>query len=115
MVTGISFRRAIRLPELREGFPHAVRMIDGEPLCLVRDGDKVHALVDRCPHRDFPLSGGDLIAPGVLECPWHGAQFDCESGKVLQGPATDDLVMYPVRITDGVVFVGPRKTYRIGS
>ncbi|MDQ6612698.1 MAG: Rieske 2Fe-2S domain-containing protein [Gemmatimonadota bacterium] len=84
-------------------------MTDGEALCLVRDGDGVYAMVDRCPHRDFPLSGGDLVEPGVLECPWHGARFDCRTGRVLQGPATDDLQMYPTRVTNDEVFVGPRK------
>ncbi len=103
-----SFRRAARLSDLPDGQPQAVRMPDGEMLCLVRDREQVYAMVDRCPHRDFPLSGGDLVGSCVLECPWHGAQFDCRTGKVVQGPATDDLQTYSVRITNGEVFVGPR-------
>ncbi|MEP6778392.1 MAG: Rieske (2Fe-2S) protein [Gemmatimonadaceae bacterium] len=108
-MTGFNFRRATRLSDVPVGLPHSVRMPDGEMLCFVREGESVYAMVDRCPHRDFPLSGGDLVAPCILECPWHGAQFDCKTGQVLQGPATDDLQMYAVRVTDGDVFVGPRK------
>lgn len=85
-------------------------MQDGEALCFVREGDAVYAMVDRCPHRDFNLSSGDIVAPGVIECPWHGAQFDCRTGAVLQGPATDDLILYPVKVVDGQVLVGPRRS-----
>ncbi|MEO7360890.1 MAG: Rieske 2Fe-2S domain-containing protein [Gemmatimonadaceae bacterium] len=106
-VVADGFRRALAVVELEPGIPQACRMPDGESLCLVRDGDAIYAMVDRCPHRDFNLSGGDMVAPGVIECPWHGAQFDCRTGAVLQGPATDDLVMYPVRVEGGDVYVGP--------
>lgn len=106
------FRRALAVVELESGIPQACRMPDGESLCIVRDGDEIFAMVDRCPHRDFNLSGGDMVAPGVIECPWHGAQFNCRTGEVLQGPATDDLVTYAVRVQDGQVFVGPSKQIR---
>jgi 3-phenylpropionate/trans-cinnamate dioxygenase ferredoxin subunit len=84
-------------------------MTDGEQLCLVRDNEAVYAMLDRCPHRAFALSGGEMVSARVLECPWHGARFDCRSGRVLQGPATDDLKLYAVRIVNGEVFVGPRR------
>ena len=109
MNSSFSFRRAARLSDLPDGLPQSVRMADGESVCLVREGAHVHAMVDRCPHRDFPLSGGDLVEPGVLECPWHGARFNCKTGRVVQGPATDDLQLYATRITNDEVFVGPRK------
>lgn len=83
-------------------------MPDGEPLCIVRDGTEVFAMADRCPHRDFNLSGGDIVGPGVIECPWHGAQFDYRTGAVLQGPATDSLLTYAVLLKGAEVHVGPR-------
>jgi 3-phenylpropionate/trans-cinnamate dioxygenase ferredoxin subunit len=108
-VSALPFRRAAQVSDLESGTPHAVTMGDGEPLCLVREGDQVYALVDRCPHRDFALSGGDLVGPHVLECPWHGARFDCRTGKVLQGPAIEPVTTYAVRVIAGEIFVGPRK------
>lgn len=104
-----SFRAVATLDELTERQPLGIRTDDGESLCLVREGDVVFAMVDRCPHRDFHLSTGDIVEPGVIECPWHGARFDCRSGQVLQGPATDGLTVYPVRLEGNVVYVGPRK------
>lgn len=99
------WQRLLPLSQLPDGLPTAATLADGTPVCLVREGNTVHAVSDRCPHRDFSLSGGDLVAPGVLECPWHGARFDCRTGRVLQGPATDDLPTFAVRIDDGHVLV----------
>ncbi|MCB2065662.1 MAG: aromatic ring-hydroxylating dioxygenase subunit alpha [Erythrobacter sp.] len=45
------------------------------PLALFRDGSgQVGALVDRCPHRNFPLSLGK-VRQGAIECPYHGWRF----------------------------------------
>jgi phenylpropionate dioxygenase-like ring-hydroxylating dioxygenase large terminal subunit len=50
----------------------------GIPLVLFRDGQgRAHALLDRCPHRNVPLSGG-RVHQGQLECPYHGWRFDGE-------------------------------------
>lgn len=100
--------RGVRLAALRDvepGVPLGVQLENGRRLCLVRDGDAVYAVDDRCPHRDFALSGGDVIAPCVLECPWHGAQFDVRTGAVLQGPSTDPLTTHAVRVIDGDIYL----------
>lgn len=102
----LTFRRAARVDEIEPTTPLAVSLEDGARICLVRDGSEVYAIADRCPHRDFPLSGGDLIEACVIECTWHGARFDVRTGGVLRGPATDPLTTYPVRVVDGDVFVG---------
>jgi 3-phenylpropionate/trans-cinnamate dioxygenase ferredoxin subunit len=103
------FQRAARLSEIAAGIPLGVTLPDGTRVCLLRDGERVNAGADRCPHRDFPLSGGDVVSPCVLECPWHGARFDVRTGHVLQGPATDGLPTYSVRIAGDEVFVGARR------
>lgn len=54
------------------------RTLMGLPIVLFRDADGLPAaLVDRCPHRNAPLSFG-RIRPGerTLECGYHGWQFD---------------------------------------
>ncbi len=97
-----------RLADIEDGFPLAATLANGTRLCVVRDGNDAYAVLDRCPHRDFALSSGDVVAPRILECPWHGAQFDVRTGAVVQGPATDPLETFLVRVLDGDVFVGPR-------
>jgi phenylpropionate dioxygenase-like ring-hydroxylating dioxygenase large terminal subunit len=50
--------------------------IQDTPLVLFRDGSgKAGALLDRCPHRNIPLSAG-RIADGLLQCSYHGWRFD---------------------------------------
>ena len=54
--------------------PLAVQLL-GRPLVLYRwGGGKVAALVDRCPHRNVPLSLGE-VTEGRIECPYHGWKF----------------------------------------
>lgn len=52
------------------------RTLYGTPLVLFRDNDgRPAALLDRCAHRNVPLSLGRMEA-GCLECPYHGWRFD---------------------------------------
>ena len=47
----------------------------GKPILLYRDASgQLHAMEDRCPHRQAPLSKGRIVE-GKLECPYHGWQF----------------------------------------
>ncbi|HEY0931887.1 MAG TPA: non-heme iron oxygenase ferredoxin subunit [Gemmatimonas sp.] len=108
--TASAFVRVAHVEDVEPEFPLGVVLEDGRRICLVRDGEEIHAVEDRCPHRDFALSGGDVVAPCVLECPWHGARFDVRTGAVLQGPATDAIATFAVRVEAGVVLVGPRRS-----
>lgn len=87
------------------------RTILDEPVLLFRkeDGAAV-AISGRCPHRFAPLHLGKLIGD-VVECPYHGLQFDCAgacvhnphgSGAV---PKTATLKTYPIREAHGVVWI----------
>ncbi len=52
------------------------RTLLGTPLVLFRDENGTAAtLLDRCPHRNVPLSLGS-VKSGRLECAYHGWQFD---------------------------------------
>ncbi|QZD91005.1 aromatic ring-hydroxylating dioxygenase subunit alpha [Qipengyuania aurantiaca] len=44
------------------------------PIALFRSEEGLGALVDRCPHRNYPLSLG-RVHEGALECPYHGWRF----------------------------------------
>lgn len=78
----------------------------GRAICLVKFRGQVSAFADECTHQAFPLSAGEVHPDGTLECVWHGARFDCLTGEVRQGPATDSPAMYPVRVEGGRVLVG---------
>lgn len=91
-----------------EAAPTSVRAPDGEPVCLVLcDGD-IRALRDRCTHQAFPLSEGTVMPDGTIECAWHGARFNCETGAAVRGPATGSVARYDVRVVDGWICIGPQ-------
>ncbi len=110
MAADLTYQRAAELGDFEFGIPLPVTLEDGTRLCLVREGDEVFAVLDRCSHKDFALSGGDVVAPCTLECPWHGARFDVRTGNVLHGPATEPLPTFDVRVLDGEVFIGPQRS-----
>jgi len=99
------FEPVARAAEVPEGAPRGVTAPGGARLCLVRVGGAIHALADGCTHQEFPLSAGDVAADGTIECPWHGARFDCRTGAVLRGPACDAVKVHEVRVEDGIVYV----------
>jgi len=49
-------------------------------LALVRIGERVGALHNRCPHAGGPLAQGSL-ENGLLTCPWHGREYDPFTGR----------------------------------
>ena len=58
------------------GHKPLARTLQGVPLVLFRDEQgRPAALVDRCPHRNVPLSLGRVVE-GQLQCGYHGWRFD---------------------------------------
>jgi nitrite reductase/ring-hydroxylating ferredoxin subunit/uncharacterized membrane protein len=78
--------------------------VRGVPVMLLRRGDEVFAIHDRCSHRGGPLHKGTLDGD-TIECPWHGSCFDVTSGEIVRGPATAPQPRYTARIADGKVEV----------
>jgi phenylpropionate dioxygenase-like ring-hydroxylating dioxygenase large terminal subunit len=56
------------------GHPIAA-MLFGTPIVVFRAAGEVAALVDRCPHRNVPLSLGKVKGSN-LQCAYHGWEFD---------------------------------------
>jgi nitrite reductase (NADH) small subunit len=62
-------------------------LLEGKPVCVARLNGTVFALDNVCPHRGGPLSDG-VILDGKIVCPWHGWQFDLQTGMSVQVPDT---------------------------
>jgi nitrite reductase/ring-hydroxylating ferredoxin subunit len=80
----------------------AVRAAE-QAILLVRAGDGLHALDNRCPHMGFPLDQGTL-REGILTCHWHHARFDIRTGGTFDLWA-DDVRAFPVRIAGDEIWV----------
>ncbi len=100
---------ACRSEEL--GATPIARRVLGVPMVLFRGEHGPGALLDRCPHRNVPLSLG-RVAGGQLECGYHGWRFDeqgvCRKVPALCGPAeasARNAPAFPCREQDGFVWV----------
>lgn len=64
------------------------KTIAGEPIVVGRGQDgKIFALRDICPHRAAPLSAGNILDDGTVECPYHGWRYDQKDGQCSHIPA----------------------------
>jgi nitrite reductase/ring-hydroxylating ferredoxin subunit/uncharacterized membrane protein len=93
--------------ELPEGEARKVS-VGGADVLVLRRGDRVLSLANRCSHRGGPLHKG-TIEGLVVQCPWHHSRFDLEDGSVLQGPATAPQPAFEARIENGKVEVRSRR------
>ncbi|BDI33683.1 hypothetical protein CCAX7_57340 [Capsulimonas corticalis] len=89
--------------DLEENTPKRVEA-NGQPVVLVRQGEKIYALADACAHLGGPLSEGKVCDGGIV-CPWHESRFALKDGKVLDGPSTFAQPHYETRVQDGKVQV----------
>ncbi|MHB8611433.1 MAG: Rieske (2Fe-2S) protein [Candidatus Dormibacteraceae bacterium] len=91
----------------------------GREIGVLRWRDRFFAVHNRCPHQKGPLCLGVVSgrlhsrAPGSMElddenpviaCPWHGWEFDLESGRALWEEGYAAKVVQ-VRIEDGRVLL----------
>lgn len=96
--------------DLPEGATLAVTRSDGFEICLFNYRGTIGAVADECTHAAFPLSDGTVRNDGTLECVWHGARFDCQTGRVRRGPAEDPVAVFSVHVDGERVLVGPKVT-----
>jgi nitrite reductase/ring-hydroxylating ferredoxin subunit len=84
--------------------------VDGTPesLILHRDGDRVRAWLNICPHAGRRLDWAPgkfvLTKDGLLVCAVHGASFELRDGVCVIGPCRgDSLRAVAVAVVDGEV------------
>ncbi len=97
------FVKVAELDDLDDGELIAVE-IDGEPVCLTKVDGTVYAFTGTCTHIGGPLNEGELD-DDIVTCPWHGAQFNVRTGKVLRGPARQDIQTYALRLEGDSILV----------
>jgi 3-phenylpropionate/trans-cinnamate dioxygenase ferredoxin subunit len=93
------------MASIHDGGTLSVVLSSGERVCLIRQGQRVSALHDECTHQGMPLSAGEVLPGGTIECPWHGARVDCVTGALRRGPAEEDVAAYVVRVEGDSVLV----------
>jgi 3-phenylpropionate/trans-cinnamate dioxygenase ferredoxin subunit len=101
-------------------FPSGERRIvevGGRSIGVFRIGEQFYGIRNRCPHQGGPLCLGHLLgdavadAPGLarisedpvrIACPWHGWEYDLDSGQSFMGAAVAPGVRsYGVELSPG--------------
>lgn len=94
--------------DLRDGVP-VTRPLGAVTIMLLRQGEDVYALADRCSHLAGPLHEGrlgtDPTGEPCVTCPWHGSVFRLRDGSVVHGPAVSPQPTLLTRIVAGEVEV----------
>lgn len=91
------------------------RTICGQPILMLRKADGTCvASSNRCPHRFAPLDKGRLVGDGVVQCPYHGLEFDISTGACTHNPHGDCKVpqaaridRYPLQERHGLLWIWP--------
>ncbi|GAB4209979.1 MAG: aromatic ring-hydroxylating dioxygenase subunit alpha [Coleofasciculaceae cyanobacterium] len=99
--------------------PKAVTLWN-QPIVLYRDDSSaIHALEDRCPHRQVKLSHGQVMGDRI-ECTYHGWQFEssgiCAAVPYLaanQKLPNCKIRAYPVKEQDGFIWLFPGDVERL--
>ena len=94
-----------------------VARVNGREVGVLLDpaDGSVHGVRNRCPHHGGPLCLGrmrerergepgryELSGQRVLRCPWHGWEFDLDTGACLDDPSLR-VAVYPAEIASGRV------------
>jgi len=100
-------------------FPSGERRIvevGGRSIGVFRVGENFFGIRNRCPHQGGPLCLGHLLgdavadAPGSsaligdplrIACPWHGWEYDLDTGQSFMGTAAPGVRSYGVELSPG--------------
>jgi len=79
--------------------------IDGKDVLVANIDGNYYAINDTCTHAGASLSEGSLDG-AVITCGWHGAKFDCKTGKLSDFPVKiKDLNSYKVIVESENIFL----------
>jgi phenylpropionate dioxygenase-like ring-hydroxylating dioxygenase large terminal subunit len=73
------------------------KTVGQDNIVLLRSGNGVIALQDRCPHRFAPLSLGK-VADGLIHCGYHGLRFGTD-GRCVFNPHGDGRIPPAAKVT----------------
>jgi 3-phenylpropionate/trans-cinnamate dioxygenase ferredoxin subunit len=112
-----------RLVAVNDLGPSQVAVVEATPhgaLAVGISAGKPFAVSNRCRHLFAALGKGHVTDDGCLECPWHAAQYDVNTGAMVRGPqgafkpmagavkatmGARSLKTYPVEIRDDAIWL----------
>jgi 3-phenylpropionate/trans-cinnamate dioxygenase ferredoxin subunit len=114
---------AARLLAVEDLGPSQVAVVEETPhgaLAVGLSAGKPFAVSNRCRHLFASLGKGQVTADGCLQCPWHAALYDVDTGRMVRGPqgafkplagavkattGARPLKRFPVEVRDGAIWL----------
>jgi nitrite reductase (NADH) small subunit len=90
------------IDDVRPGACVTFELPGGDELAVYNVNGEFYATENFCPHKGAPLTEG-MLCGHIVECGWHGWQFDVRSGECLT--VRERIKTYGVKIEEGVVKV----------
>jgi sulfoxide reductase heme-binding subunit YedZ len=94
--------RAGDIPEKRA----FVTCLSGERVAVFRYDGRVSAISNVCQHQNGPLGEGRIVN-GCIVCPWHGYEYQPDSGAS-PPPFTEKVPTFDVRVVGDRILVHPQ-------
>jgi sulfoxide reductase heme-binding subunit YedZ len=80
--------------------------LSGERVAIFKYNGNISAVSNVCQHQNGPLGEGKIVF-GCITCPWHGYQYQPETGAS-PPPFVEKVPTFNVRVENGRVFVHPQ-------
>ena len=71
--------------------------VGGKAVAVAHANGSWFAFDDTCTHQGCSLSEGEIY-DDVIMCPCHGSEFALATGEAMNGPATEPVQSYEVRV-----------------
>lgn len=94
---------ACQVDDLRDG--QSLKVDCATDVAVHRVAGQFFATADSCTHEEWSLGEDGELNGHEIICCLHQASFDVRTGAALSFPATVPLRTFPVRVSDGAVWV----------
>ena len=98
--------KMVKVAQTDELSPGSGKVVDadGRNIALFNVEGTFYAIGNDCTHKGGPLGEGELNG-NIVTCPWHGAEFDVETGVVTGPPANKGVGRFPIKVEGDDVLV----------
>jgi len=91
--------------EIQESRAKVVQIEGQDRIAIFRNDNSLSAVTNVCAHQGGPLGEGKII-DGCITCPWHGYQYQPDSGAS-PPPYTEKISTYEIRVEGRRVLIRP--------
>jgi nitrite reductase/ring-hydroxylating ferredoxin subunit len=103
-----NFVRVGSVSEFEPGALHAF-VVGGRNVAVVQLEDAFYAFENFCTHEAVMFTSGyGVVAASSIICMLHGSIFSLATGEVINGPASDPVASFEVRVDGDDVLVADK-------